>query len=43
MQTTDRIVLIYAKEAARDTKKILDLKSSKGRASRCEMQNVISG
>lgn len=43
MQITNGILLIYVKAVSIDAKEIRNLRSSKGRASQCEMQNVSSG
>jgi len=43
MQTTNEALLIYMKDVTKDAKEILNLKSSKGRVSQCEMQNILLG
>lgn len=43
MQTTNEALLIYMKDVTKDAKEILNLKSSKGRVSQYEMQNILLG
>ena len=43
MQITNEALLTYMKDVTKDAKEILNLKSSKGRVSQCEMQNIMLG
>lgn len=43
MQTTNEALLLYMKDVTKDAKEILNLKTSKGRISQCEMQSIMLG